>query len=161
MASELSVINLPYPACGNTDLVANAGVRCNQLSKISWGLCDGLALFLASSQGLQMATFPKGTAAVIFVAQRTVQDEEGYHSAAHAMDALAAEQPGYLAMESVRGTDGLGITVSYWQSDSAAKAWRDHPEHQAIRDAGRDRWYAHYSLQVAEVTRSYDWVKVA
>jgi heme-degrading monooxygenase HmoA len=108
-----------------------------------------------------MATFSKGAVAVIFVAQRTAEDEEGYRAAANAMDALAAQQPGYLGMESVRGADGLGITVSYWQNDSAAKAWRDHPEHQAIRDAGRDRWYAHYSLQVADVSRSYDWVKPA
>ena len=42
---------------------------------------------------------------------------------------------------------------------AAAKAWRDQPEHTAIRDAGRDRWYSWYDLHVASVTRSYDWVK--
>ncbi len=108
-----------------------------------------------------MATHKPGTVAVIFVAQRTAEDDHGYRTAAKAMDRLAAEQPGYVAMESVRGADGLGITVSYWTDDSAAKAWRDHPQHKAIRDAGRGRWYAHYDLHVAEVTRSYDWVKPA
>lgn len=106
-----------------------------------------------------MATHPKGTTAVVFIAQRTLADDEGYHTAAEEMDALAQRQPGYCGMDSVRGSDGLGITVSYWADDRAAKAWRDHPDHAAIRDAGRDRWYAHYSLHVAEVTRSYDWAK--
>ncbi len=106
-----------------------------------------------------MGTFPSGTTSVIFIAQRTVHDDEGYARAATAMDALAAQQPGYLGMDSVRGHDGLGITVSYWRADADAKAWRDHPDHAAIRDAGRDRWYTHYSLHVAQVTRSYDWQK--
>lgn len=106
-----------------------------------------------------MVTHTKGSIAVIFVAQRTNMDAEGYARAAAAMDALAATQPGYIGMDSVRGEDGLGITVSYWASDSHAKAWRDDIEHAAIRDAGRDRWYSEYSLHVGEITRSYDWQK--
>jgi heme-degrading monooxygenase HmoA len=106
-----------------------------------------------------MATHNKGTIAVVFIAQRTLEDGEGYALAAAQMDALAAVQPGYIGMDSVRGCDGLGITVSYWSDESAGKAWRDHAEHAAIREAGRDRWYSHYSLHVAEVTRSYDWTK--
>jgi heme-degrading monooxygenase HmoA len=106
-----------------------------------------------------MVIFAKASIAVIFIAQRTALDDESYAAAATAMVALAEGQVGYLGMDSVRGTDGLGITVSYWASDANAKAWRDHPDHKAIRDAGRDRWYSSYSLHVAEVTRSYDWQK--
>ncbi len=98
-----------------------------------------------------------GQTAVIFLSVRTDDDHAGYAAAAAAMDALAAEQPGYRGMESVRGADGLGITVSYWADDASAKAWRDHPEHKAIRDLGRSRWYERYDLVVAEVTRDYDW----
>lgn len=99
------------------------------------------------------------TIAVIFVAQRSLDDEAGYHAAAKEMDALAAQQPGYVGIDSVRGADGLGITVSYWANDTAAKNWRDHPRHAAIRDQGRGKWYTHYDLHVAEVARSYDWTK--
>ena len=106
-----------------------------------------------------MTTQTNGTIAVIFVAQRTGDDAAGYYTAAAQMDALAATQPGYIGIDSVRGADGFGITVSYWRDDAAAKAWRDNTEHSAIRDAGRDRWYAHYSLHVAAITRSYDWQK--
>lgn len=106
-----------------------------------------------------MAKLPVDTISVIFIAQRTEADVNGYARAATAMDELAAQQAGYVGMDSARGADGLGITVSYWASDADAKAWRDHPEHAAIRDAGRDRWYSDYSLHVAKVTRSYDWQK--
>jgi heme-degrading monooxygenase HmoA len=106
-----------------------------------------------------MAKLPIGTISVIFVAQRTDADAVGYADAAAMMETLAAQQKGYIAMDSVRGSDGLGITVSYWTDEASAKAWRDHPEHMAVRDAGRDLWYSDYSLHVAEVTRSYDWEK--
>jgi heme-degrading monooxygenase HmoA len=106
-----------------------------------------------------MAKLPLGTISVIFVAQRTDADAAGYARAAAMMETLAVQQKGYIAMDSVRGSDGLGITVSYWTDEASAKAWRDHPEHIAARDAGRDLWYSDYSLHVAEVTRSYDWKK--
>jgi heme-degrading monooxygenase HmoA len=106
-----------------------------------------------------MKTSRLGQIAVIFASQRTGDDAAGYAAAADAMAALAAQQPGYRGMASARGDDGFGITVSYWADDTAAKAWRDHPEHAQIRDAGRDRWYSHYTLDVAEVTRGYDWTK--
>jgi heme-degrading monooxygenase HmoA len=59
-----------------------------------------------------------GEVAVIFLSTRTGADAEGYAAAADAMERLAAEQPGYRGMESVRGTDGLGITVSFWVARS-------------------------------------------
>jgi heme-degrading monooxygenase HmoA len=106
-----------------------------------------------------MPTYDNDTIAVIFVNQRTGTDEAGYQAAAAAMDALAKEQCGYRGIDSVRDADGAGITVSYWQDEDAAKSWRDNAEHAAIREAGRDRWYASYSVHVAAITRSYDWTK--
>ena len=106
-----------------------------------------------------MILHPPGSIAVVFCAQRTEQDNAGYDAAASAMGKLAAQQDGYLGMDSSRSEDGLGITVSYWQDDDAAKAWRDNPEHAAIRDQGRAKWYESYSLHVVRVERSYDWQK--
>lgn len=98
-----------------------------------------------------------GAIAVIFLSTRTADDAEGYAAAAEAMDALAARQPGYLGVDSARGPDGVGITVSYWADQAAALAWRDHPEHAAIRERGRARWYGAYRVDVARVERSYRW----
>ena len=98
-----------------------------------------------------------GQIAVIFAATRSDVDDAGYAAAAAAMDALAAAQPGYRGVDSARGADGFGITVSYWADDAAAIAWRDHPDHRAIREQGRARWYTDYSVAVARVERGYAW----
>jgi heme-degrading monooxygenase HmoA len=92
--------------------------------------------------------------AVIFTSLRTDGDA-GYGATADRMVELAAGQPGYLGIESVRGADGLGITVSYWESEAAIAAWRRHAEHTLAREQGRRAWYAHYELRVAKVERAY------
>ncbi len=67
---------------------------------------------------------------------------------------LAAQQPGFLGVESAR-SDGLGITLSYWQSEEAISAWREHAEHSAVREQGRADWYAAFTTRVAKVERAY------
>jgi heme-degrading monooxygenase HmoA len=74
---------------------------------------------------------------------------------ADAMGELASKQPGYLGIESVRGTDGLGITVSYWASLDAIAAWKGVAEHVAAQRQGRERWYQCYELRVCRVERAY------
>lgn len=105
-----------------------------------------------------MAEDRTGQTVVMFISQRTGVDAQGYAEAAAAMDALAAEQPGYRGVDHV--SDGtLGITLSYWDDEASAVAWRQHPEHAETREAGRGRWYAHYMLHVAEIGRSYQWTR--
>ena len=92
--------------------------------------------------------------AVIFTAQRSTQDD-GYAEMAEHMVALAQEQPGFLGMDSARGADGLGITVSYWESRAAIAAWRLNAEHQEAQRRGRQEWYTHFRLRIARVERAY------
>jgi heme-degrading monooxygenase HmoA len=94
--------------------------------------------------------------AVIFTSQRTAVDA-GYGDTAERIVALAAGQPGFLGVESARGADGLGITVSYWRSLDDVAAWRRHAEHTVARETGRALWYSHYELRIAEVQRAYGW----
>jgi heme-degrading monooxygenase HmoA len=101
----------------------------------------------------------RGQIAVIFVSQETGEDVEGYAAAAEAMVALAERQPGYRGMDSTRDESGFGITVSYWADEESAVAWRENPEHAAIRDRGRERWYERYELFVTEVRRGYTWAR--
>ncbi len=90
--------------------------------------------------------------AVIFTNQRTDGDR-GYAETARRMEELAAQQPGFLGVESVRDATGLGITVSYWRSREDIRAWREQSEHQAAQTAGRRVWYSEYRLRVCEVLR--------
>ncbi|MCW2793790.1 MAG: hypothetical protein JWO76_2888 [Nocardioides sp.] len=91
--------------------------------------------------------------AVIFSAVRT-EGDQGYARMAERMFALAAEQPGYLGVETARD-DGLGITVSYWADDAAAAAWKQVAEHVVAQERGATTWYDDYRIRVATVTRAY------
>lgn len=92
--------------------------------------------------------------AVIFASQRTAGDL-GYAAMAERMVELAASQPGYLGIESVRDPGGFGITVSYWTSEEAIFEWRANAEHLAAQERGRTTWYEGFELRVARVERAY------
>lgn len=95
--------------------------------------------------------------AVIFSSLRNGVDDAGYGAMAQRMVELAQQQPGFLGVESTRGADGFGITVAYWDSEDAIRAWRQHAEHTAAREQGRRDWYDHFELRVAKVERAYGW----
>lgn len=94
---------------------------------------------------------------VIFTS--TLSEAAGYETAAERMLELVQQQPGFLGFESARGEDGLGITVSYWDSEESIRAWRDQPEHAATRKRGRDTWYSSFHLTVAKVQKEQWWTK--
>jgi heme-degrading monooxygenase HmoA len=90
--------------------------------------------------------------AVIFTSLRTPGDDE-YAKTAVEMVRLAQQQEGYLGVESVRAE--LGITVSYWRDEQAARAWKAVAEHLVAQRRGRASWYRDYRVRVATVTRDY------
>lgn len=92
--------------------------------------------------------------AVIFSSTRTDTDA-GYGRMADRMLELAATQPGFLGIESARGADGFGITVSYWESEAAIIAWKAVAEHLAAQELGKRAWYADYEVRIARVERAY------
>lgn len=89
--------------------------------------------------------------AVIFTSIRT-EGDHGYAEMAARMNALAETQPGFLGFESAR--EGLGITVSYWSSLEAIRAWKAHAEHREAQLRGRG-WYRTYRVRVCRVEREY------
>jgi heme-degrading monooxygenase HmoA len=93
--------------------------------------------------------------AVIFSSRRRADDAEAYGRMAERMEALAAAQPGFLGVESARGADGFGITVSYWASEADVARWKANAEHLAAQVMGRRRWYERYEVRVARVERAY------
>ena len=91
--------------------------------------------------------------AVIFTSVRTAADDDGYARMSARMEELALEQPGYLGLESARS--GVGITVSYWASAAAARAWKTVAEHRLAQQLGREHWYTAYRVRIATVEREY------
>ncbi|TDV63470.1 antibiotic biosynthesis monooxygenase [Pseudomonas sp. LP_7_YM] len=100
-------------------------------------------------------TLPSPYYAVIFTSVRTATGAEEYERASQRMLELVQAQPGFLGVKSVRGEDGLGITVSCWTDQAAILAWKNHPEHQEIRERGRRIWYRSYHIRITRVERSY------
>ena len=96
--------------------------------------------------------------AVIFTSRRT-EGDNSYAEAADRMAELAGGMPGFLGIESVRGEDGIGITVSYWRDEAAIAAWKADFEHRAVREQGRAAWYEGFEVRVARVERAYSWKK--
>lgn len=92
--------------------------------------------------------------AAIFSSRRT-PDDNGYAETASLMVDLASRQPGFLGVESARGIDGFGITVSYWQNLEAIAAWKAQMAHRQAQEMGRAIWYDHYELRIALVERAY------
>lgn len=93
--------------------------------------------------------------AVIFTAQRSDADEDGYGAMAVKMSEMALAHPGCIGMESARDSGGLGITVSYWTDEASLLQWKRDTAHLVAQQIGKDRWYSHYTLRVAKVERSY------
>jgi heme-degrading monooxygenase HmoA len=91
---------------------------------------------------------------VIFTSRRTDGDR-GYGAMAQRMVELASVQPGFLGIESARGADGLGITVSYWCDEASIAAWKRDTEHQLAQRAGQQTWYADYQVRIGRVERAY------
>ena len=90
--------------------------------------------------------------AVIFTSLRTAVDD-GYGDMAGRMVALAQGQPGFLGVESAR--DGLGITVSYWESLEAIRNWKRNSEHLLAQQFGREKWYTSFKTRICLVERDY------
>ena len=67
---------------------------------------------------------------------------------------LAAQQPGFLGVESAR--EELGITVSYWSDLDSIKAWKRNAEHLEAQKMGREKWYSNYKTRIARVERDYN-----
>ncbi len=93
--------------------------------------------------------------AVIFSSERTHGDQEDYDAMASRMVELAGQQPGFLGIESVRDSDGSGITVSYWRDMESIKAWKNVAEHKEAQRLGREQWYRSFKLRICRVEDEY------
>ena len=90
---------------------------------------------------------------VIFRAQARDLDAE-YSAMAAQMRELALTQFGCLDFSAATEGD-QEVAVSYWPDEARIRAWKQHTDHLLAQQLGRERWYARYSVEVAEVKRHY------
>ena len=104
-----------------------------------------------------MKDWPDSYYAAIFTNQRSEEGGDLYPLMSQQMVELAQKQKGFLGVESVRGDDGLGITVSYWESREDIASWGRNADHMVAKNHGRQEFYLWYHLRISkvEMTRSF------
>lgn len=90
--------------------------------------------------------------AVIFTS-KTSDNLVGYQEMSQQMLTLAAEQDGFLGIESAR--EEIGITVSYWRDLESIEQWKANATHQIAQNLGKTRWYESFTTRIARVEREY------
>lgn len=98
--------------------------------------------------------------AVIFsstLASVDVGVDHDYGATAHRMVELAAQQSGFLGIESAReeGDLDFGLTVSYWSDLESIKQWKANVEHLEAQRLGHRFWYQSFKVRIAKVERDY------
>ncbi len=92
---------------------------------------------------------------VIFTSLLQLENQEEYNAYADQMEALVKAQKGYLGHLSFRNEEGLGLTLSYWENEEAILRWKREAVHQKAQEAGKNKFYLNYTLEIAQIKRAY------
>ena len=95
--------------------------------------------------------------AVIFTSVRNRQPGDQFDETDQRMMTLAAQQPGYLGVDTAYSD--VGITVSYWTDEESIAAWRRNADHAFAQYEGRTRWLDAYELRIARVERAHSFTR--
>ena len=87
--------------------------------------------------------------------KRSGIDQKAYDAQADAMEALAAQQPGFLSFKSYTAEDGEVVALSEWTSEEAALSWPKVAEHRIAQADGRKKWYSDYTMYTADNPRTH------
>jgi len=66
---------------------------------------------------------------------------------------LATTMPGFISYKDFAAEDGENVTIVEFDTQEHSAAWRDHPEHRAVQQWGREALFSEYQIQVCEVLR--------
>lgn len=73
------------------------------------------------------------------------------------METLAAQQKGFLGIDSAR--NDVGISNSYWESLEDIKNWKQQSDHLLAQQKGRNDWYSWYNVRICKVEREYEFTR--
>jgi heme-degrading monooxygenase HmoA len=68
---------------------------------------------------------------------------------------LASSMPGYVSYKDFTAADGESVAIVEFESLETLAVWREHPEHKAVQQRGRDEFFAEYHIQVCTPVRDY------
>lgn len=100
----------------------------------------------------EIASTPKPPYYAVIFTSFLHEKSISYADTANYALSLAKTQPGFLGYEGVR--NGMGISVSYWDSLEAIRAWKEHPEHVSLQKQ-EAKWFRDSKIRVCKVERDY------
>lgn len=68
---------------------------------------------------------------------------------------LASAMPGFLSYKDFSAEDGELTSIIEFADMDSLLAWRNHPEHLAVQQRGREEFFAAYQINVCQPLRSY------
>jgi len=86
-------------------------------------------------------------------------DTEDYAKMSAKMSELAQKMPGYVSHKGFAAEDGERVTIVEFESEETHRAWAEHAAHRLAQQAGRERFYSQYRIQVCSVLRESSFPK--
>ncbi len=95
--------------------------------------------------------------AVIFEVQTKPARHHEYLELAAALRSDLKTMPGFVSVERFQSLTETGkiLSLSFWESESAVRGWREHAQHHKTQLRGRFEIFLNYRLRVASVIRDY------
>jgi len=95
--------------------------------------------------------------AVIFEVVPREGQRDAYLDAAARLKPILQKIDGFVSIERFESLANPGkmLSLSYWRDEEAVKAWRNQEGHLLTQARGRETIFEDYTLNVAQVLRSY------
>lgn len=73
------------------------------------------------------------------------------------MRSLVATVDGFVSIEGFasKSDPRKVLALAYFRDEEAVQQWRNSPQHRAVQQLGRSRYFTDYRLRMAEVVRDY------
>jgi heme-degrading monooxygenase HmoA len=92
---------------------------------------------------------------IVFRSRLADGHADEYATTSTRMIELASGMPGFVSFKTFTAADGERVSLVEFESEEAAAAWREHPEHRQAQRRGREAFYQSYSIQVCHEVRRY------
>jgi heme-degrading monooxygenase HmoA len=96
---------------------------------------------------------------ILFRSKLTDEAGADYQAMNAELELLVKENPGFVGHKSYLAEDGERLTVVWWRDEESLRVWRNLPRHREAQATGRKLWYRYYRMDVAAITRSYEFVR--
>jgi heme-degrading monooxygenase HmoA len=91
-----------------------------------------------------------GQVVTVFRSRLTARAGDEYEETAEAMEAAARAVPGFVDFKTFTADDGERVSLITFADRASHDAWRSDERHRRAQQAGRDRFYAGYQIQVCD-----------